>query len=102
MEEIKNYLKENNIPFCERNGYIELRYKSESVYGSKGWLVIRFSSDKFEVEEIAPSCKHYIVCSYGQRYVSTNGQTKGCTSTIDEEIAVKKLSRVLQGYEIVE
>lgn len=102
MEKIKNYLKEKNIPFYERNGYIVLRYKSESIYGSKGWLHIKFSPNEFVVEDIAPSCKHYIVCSYGQRYVSTSGQIKGCTSTIDEDIAVKKLSRVLQGYEIVE
>lgn len=106
MNEIVNYLNQKEYSFEKKFDRFTLRYKSESIYGSLGWIHIDVNEERvgkysLVIENVYPSCRRSIVCSYGKKYCSVNGYGIGKDILLDKKQLVSKIESALSNYEIL-
>lgn len=108
LQQVVNFLEEKNYHYkkVEHEHRVTVRYKTESIYGSFGWLdiyVYEADRDKcnLTIINIYPSCRRSVVCSFGQTYVSCQGYAIGKAEPLDKKQLVVKVERALSCYEII-
>lgn len=95
-----------NIKNTEHKISFDMKYKSESIYGSVGYIDVEINETdggySLVITETSPMGRKSVVCSYGQCFCTTNGYLKGQNTliqTIDE--IIDKINNNLVSYNLI-
>lgn len=109
MKKITESIKKisNSVRIIEQETKIHASMECvmESAYGNLGYItidVMKNDDGKYTLSmfEITPMGKHHCICSYGQRYYTTNGYICGKQETLDENQVVSKILNQVKKYRV--
>ena len=106
IREVKKHTPNIKVRVKEQNKVrLVVEYKSKSNYGSCGYITISAKRTdcgySLLIEESTPSCRHYVLCSYGQEFVTTNGYGVGICVLLANIGKVKEIiNKTLSSYEL--
>lgn len=104
-EAIKKMANSVRITEQEKNIHASIECVMESNYGNLGYItidVMKNDDGKYTLSmfEITPMGKHHCICSYGQRYYTTNGYICGKQETLEENQVVGKILSKVKQYRV--
>ena len=101
----KGYSYEEKYDIVYKTQEFMLVYNYQNAFGEKksGWIVLyakKRNGGKFMlvIEEINSSCRHSVVCAYGQTFCTTNGYRIGHEEELEESELIPMIEKNLKKY----